>query len=86
MSHPQDQVVGCHIEPLATAEGNMMSMKLLLLVIGVCFTAVGAALQALQTSKPLPINGFSLVLQFACMALELSFLSAIVPLYIHPTT
>ncbi|KAL3512729.1 hypothetical protein ACH5RR_025446 [Cinchona calisaya] len=49
-----------------------------LLVVGVCFTAVRAALQAYQTQKPLPI-----IFHWFCMALELSFISLVLSIYVR---
>ncbi|KAL3512721.1 hypothetical protein ACH5RR_025438 [Cinchona calisaya] len=49
-----------------------------LLVVGVCFTAVSAALQAYQTQKPLPI-----IFHWFCMALELSFISLVLSIYVR---
>ncbi|KAL3512713.1 hypothetical protein ACH5RR_025430 [Cinchona calisaya] len=56
---------------------KLMMPEWTLLVIGVCFTAVSTALQAYQTTKPLPP-----IFHWFCIALELSFVFLVVSIYI----
>ncbi|KAL3512727.1 hypothetical protein ACH5RR_025444 [Cinchona calisaya] len=63
----------------ANVDYMMMRMhKCVLTVIGVCFTAVSAALQAYQSEKPLPI-----IFHWFCMTLELSFVAMLMSIYIR---
>ncbi|KAL3512724.1 hypothetical protein ACH5RR_025441 [Cinchona calisaya] len=63
----------------ANVDYMMMRMqKWVLMVIGVCFTAISAALQANQSEKPLPI-----IFHLFCMTLELSFVAMVMSIYIR---
>ncbi|KAL3512722.1 hypothetical protein ACH5RR_025439 [Cinchona calisaya] len=79
---PPDTIIELQQEQPPRHEANVVDYmkmhKWASLVMGVCLTAVSVSLQAYNTTKPLPP-----IFHRICLALELSFLSLLVSIYIR---